>query len=329
MRIGGDAAPTRNKALVSPDLAGILAELAARGLGTPDPALNSIAVARAGNEAYFKAIAEPRVEVHSVSVMAAVASDGFHVPVKVVVPLGVKTNAPAMLYCHGGGYAFGDINTHDHVMRALATATGLVVCGVDYRRTPEVTFPVPLEDALAALQAMRDRPWANQFHYNPGKIVIAGDSAGAHLCLALMLVLRERGLPQVQGAALIYGMYARRYDSWSHHAYGDGSFGLSSEKMRWFWDQLIPERPFDDAQFAESIDAYLAGLPPLALFAAECDCLLDDTLSFLETCKRQNHPHSFDLFKGATHGFMQLSSVYQGTRDAMALVARRLTALVG
>jgi acetyl esterase len=324
-----DLQTDRSKASVAPGLAHILADLAARGLGTPDPAGVTITEARTGNEAYFKAIAEPRAAVHSVSLATVLSSDGFPVPVKVVVPLGAKDNAPAMLYCHGGGYAFGDINTHDHVIRALAAATGMVVFGVDYRRTPEVAFPVPLQDALAALSAMRGAEWVQQFHHNPAKIVITGDSAGAHLCLALMLALREHGLPQVQGAALIYGMYARRYDSWSHHAYGDGRFGLSSAKMRWFWDQLLPERPVEDAQFAEAMDAHLAGLPPLALFAAECDCLLDDTLDFRENCKGQDHPHTFDLFRGATHGFMHLCSVYSGTRDAMTLVAERLAKIVG
>jgi acetyl esterase len=324
-----DLQTDRSKATVAPELARILGDFLARGLGTPDPALVSIAEARAGNEAYFKAIAEPRVDVQSVTVVTAASSDGFSVPVKVAVPHGAAANAPTMLYCHGGGYAFADINTHDHVIRALAATTGMVVFGVDYRRTPEVAFPVPLEDALAALWAMRDPKWIQQFRHNPAKIVVTGDSAGAHLCLALMLALREHGLPQVQGAALIYGMYARRYDSWSHHTYGDGSFGLSSDKMRWFWDRLLPDRPVEDAQFAEAIDVHLAGLPPLALFAAECDCLLDDTLDFRENCKGQDHPHTFDLFRGTTHGFLQLCSVYQGTRDAMQIIAGRLTKIIG
>jgi acetyl esterase len=155
-------------------------------------------------------------------------------------------------------------------------------------------------------------------------IFALGDSAGAHLAMTLLLALREKSLPQVQGAALIYGMYARRFDTWSHHTYGDGSFGLSSDKMRWFWDKLVPTVSGANTSITDMLDVSLETLPPLALFAAECDCLLEDTLDLRESCKRQDHVHSFDLFRGATHGFMHLCSVYEGTRTAMAVVAGRL-----
>ena len=317
----------RAKAAVHPDLAAILAEFAARGLVTPDPAVAGIAEARRVNEAYFQAIGEPRAEVAEVSVVTARTTDGHDAEVKVALPQAMRPGAPALLYCHGGGYTFGDITTHDHVIRAFAAATGMAVFGLHYRRTPEHAFPKALDDAVAAVSAMRSPEWTARFGHDPAKLFIVGDSAGAHLALTTMLALKKRGRPQVQGAALIYGMYARRFDTWSHHTYGDGSQGLSSQKMRWFWDQLMgPEDSTDDI-LKEPLDASLSGLPRLALFAAEVDCLLDDTLDFRENCKRQDHPHSFDLFRGMPHGFMHLSSVYAGTREALAVVAGRLKAM--
>jgi acetyl esterase len=316
----------RTKATLDPVLVAKLAELAAQGLVTPDPASAGIAEARRINELYFKAISEPRVAVRSISVVQARSADGYNVQVKVAVPMNAAKGAPALLYCHGGGYSFGDIETHDVVIRAYAEAFAMPVFGVDYRRTPEHAYPKALEDTLATVASMRGADWAEQFGHDPAKILIIGDSAGAHLALTTMLALRARGLPQFAGAGLMYGMYARRFDTWSHHTYGDGSVGLSSERMRWFWDQLMGPGESAGDMLKEPLNADLSGLPPLALLAAEVDCLLDDTLDFVETCKRQGHRHSFDLVRSVPHGFMQLSSVYEVTRQSVRKLAGRMKA---
>jgi acetyl esterase len=318
-----DAMTDRSKAEVDPILRDILKDLADRGILSGDPLVSPMALARQQNEAYFRAISEPRMHVKSIENLHATASDGRAIPVKLAVPFG-DTKGRALLYMHGGGYALGDNQTHDHVIRALAVKLGMMVFSVDYRRTPEAAYPAALDDALVALDAVRSKEWIERFGHDPAKVFALGDSAGAHLAMTVLLKLREQKKPQLAGAALIYGMYARRFETWSHHAYGNGSIGLSSDKMRWFWDQLIPEGVKAEPAASEMLDVDLSGLPPLALFAAECDCLLDDTLDFRENCKRQDHLHSFDLFRGATHGFMHLCSVYAGTQTALDVIAGRM-----
>jgi acetyl esterase len=321
-----DAMTDRSKAAVDPKLQGILKNLADRDITSGDPLVSPMSLARQQNEAYFMAIAEPRMDVKLVENLHATASDGRLVPVKLAVPHG-ETKGRALLYMHGGGYAFGDNQTHDHVIRALAVKLGMIVFSIEYRRTPEAAYPAALDDSLVAFEAVRSSDWIKRFGHDPSRVYALGDSAGAHLAMTLMLALRERKKPQFAGAALIYGMYARRFDTWSHHAYGDGSIGLSSERMRWFWNQLLPQGVRADPIASDMLNVELSGLPPLALFAAECDCLLDDTLDFRENCKRQDHSHSFDLFRGATHGFMHLSSVYAGTQAALDVIAGRLAKL--
>jgi acetyl esterase len=317
----------RQKATVDPDLATVLASLAARGLGTPEPAEVGIAEARRRNEAYFRAISEGAPQDSRLEVMQLVAQDGGTSEVAVVTPAGGLAGAPALLYCHGGGYAFGDLDTHAHISRWLAELTGMTVFGLHYRRTPEHAYPAQVLDALAATAAIRGPEWQARFGHDPARVMLFGDSAGAHLCLSLMLALKMRNLPQAKGAALAYGMYARRFDTWSHHTYGDGSHGLSTFRMRWFWDQLMAGKPPDGDMVAEPLLAELTGLPPLALFGAECDCLLDDTLDFRENARRSDHPHTFHLFRGALHGFLHLPNLHAGSKDALMLIAGRLKAL--
>ncbi len=324
-----DALEGRAKAARDPAIVAILDDLAARGLAQLDPAIHGIDEARRVNEAYFAAIAEPRDAVARVEVVSALRQDGGRVPVKVAVPRGMPADAPGLLYCHGGGYSFGDLDTHDHVIRAIAAICRMPVFGVHYRRTPENAWPAPLEDALAVVAAMRGADWSRGFGHDPRRLVAIGDSAGAHLVLTTMLALKRDGLPQLAGAGLFYGMYARRYDTWSHHAYGDGAVGLSTGRMRWFWDRLMGEATSEATDpLREPLDADLSGLPPLALVAAEVDCLLDDTLDLVETIKRQGHRHSLDLVRGAPHGFLHMVNLYPPARAALERLGARLAAMV-
>jgi acetyl esterase len=319
----------RTKAVRDPAIVAIFDQLAARGLAQLDPAIHGVDEARSVNEAYFAAIAEPRASVARLEIVEAPRDDGGRVQVKVAVPHGAEPGAPGIFYAHGGGYTFGDLDTHDHVIRAIAASSALPVFAVHYRRTPEHAWPAPLDDALAVAAAMRGADWAGRFGHDPARLLAIGDSAGAHLVLTTMLALKQQGLQQFVGAGLFYGMYARRFDSWSHHAYGDGSVGLSTERMRWFWKQLMGEQQAGPADpLREPLDADLAGLPPLALVAAEVDCLLDDTLDLIETLKRQGHRHSFDLVRGAPHGFLHMVNIYPPSRAALERLVGRLAAMV-
>jgi len=47
---------------------------------------------------------------------------------------------PALIYFHGGGFVFGNLDTHDAVCRALAKESGAVVISVDYRLSPSISF---------------------------------------------------------------------------------------------------------------------------------------------------------------------------------------------
>jgi acetyl esterase len=319
----------RTPAAISPDLASVLKDLAGRGLVTPEPAEVGITESRMRNVAYFRAIQGGAPEPARVETVEITGETGATIPCKVVIPQGVATEAPALLYLHGGGYAFGDLETHDHIFRWLAQATGMIVFGLHYRRTPESAYPAQIHDSVAAMAAIRGTEWSARFGHDPRRVVLFGDSAGAHLCMGLMLTLKARGLPQPVAAGLAYGMYARRFDTWSHLTYGDGSFGLSSFRMRWFWDQLMAGHPGGPDSIAEPLHADLSGLPPLALYASECDCLLDDTLELERMATRVGHPHRFHLFKGMPHAFLHLPGVYAGSGEALALIGRDLRDLAG
>lgn len=109
-----------------------------------------------------------------------------------------------MLYIHGGGYYFGSINTHRYQILRMARKFGGFALAVNYRKAPQFPFPCAVQDVLAAyLYLIEPPPGADHTPIDPARIVLAGDSAGGGLTLALLQLLRDLGRPLPAGAVLI------------------------------------------------------------------------------------------------------------------------------
>ncbi|KAJ7683981.1 hypothetical protein B0H17DRAFT_1169866 [Mycena rosella] len=118
--------------------------------------------------------------------------------------LKMETLDRVMLYVHGGGYFWGSINTHRYQLIRYARKIKGRVFAVNYRKAPQYPWPCPLQDVLAAyLYLIRPPPDALHKAVPPSKIVLAGDSAGGGLCLSVLTILRDMGLPMPAGCVLI------------------------------------------------------------------------------------------------------------------------------
>jgi epsilon-lactone hydrolase len=96
----------------------------------------------------------------------------------------------ALLYVHGGGYVIGSLDSHRHLVSEAGRAAKIWALALDYRLAPEHPFPAAVEDAVAGYRYLLSRG------IRPGRIAIAGDSAGGGLVVAAMLAIREAGLAQ-------------------------------------------------------------------------------------------------------------------------------------
>jgi monoterpene epsilon-lactone hydrolase len=96
----------------------------------------------------------------------------------------------ALLYLHGGGYVIGSLDSHRHLVAAAGRAAGCWALALDYRLAPEHPFPAAVDDAVAGYRYLLGRG------VKPGRIAIAGDSAGGGLVVAAMVAIRDAGLPQ-------------------------------------------------------------------------------------------------------------------------------------
>ncbi|MBM3534804.1 MAG: alpha/beta hydrolase [Alphaproteobacteria bacterium] len=229
---------------------------------------------------------------------------------------------PVLLYLHGGGWVFCDLDTHDRLMRMLALESGCAVLGLDYRLAPENPFPAGHDDAMAAVAWIRSDGAARGL--DPSRIAVAGDSAGANLSLGVLVGLHEKGLPQIQGGALFYGCLAPDHETESHKAFGGGAYNLTTERMRWFWKAWLGGTPAAPDIRAAPLLADMKGLPKLYLNAASLDPLLDDTLRLAEKLKAAKVPHKMDIYDGVIHGFMNMSRELVLGRKAVADAGRAI-----
>ena len=147
-------------------------------------------------------------------------------------------------------------------------------------------------------------------------VVLFGDSAGANIALAAALA----GAP-AQMLSLVYGCFAPLFDTASQRDCGDGRFGLTTARMRWFWDNW-QGRARDPR--AAPLNGRLAGLPPTHLLAAGLDCLRDDSILLADRLAAAGVPVRLDVVPGVVHGFLQMSSRLGPAREAIATLAAEI-----
>ena len=234
------------------------------------------------------------------------------------------TGLPVLLYVHGGGWTFGNVDSHDRCMRLLAAESGAVVIGFDYRLAPQHPFPAAMDDSVAALDWIRGT--GPSLGLDPRRIAIGGDSAGANIALATLVAQRDAGAPALAGATLFYGCYAPIHDTDSHRRFGAGDFILSTPRMRWYWRNYLGDLPEDTTALAAPLRADLRGLPRLFLNAAGLDPLLDDTILLAGRLAHAGTPYTLDLIPGAVHGCMQQTSEVP---EAAASLSRAAAYLAG
>ncbi len=228
-----------------------------------------------------------------------------------------------IFYLHGGGWFHCNADTHDCLMRTLAQESGLNVLGVDYRLAPEHPHPAALEDTLVAWRWVHQNAGELKLEHN--RFAIAGDSAGANLALAFVQGERDAARPLPTTLALFYGCYAPNFQTESHRTNGDGRFGLTTERMRWYWANYVGADLSNVVVSAAPLNGNFAGLPTTYLSLAALDPLADDTRELAARMKLANVPTVLREWPRTGHGFMQMIRNVAVARAAVTDAAKFLS----
>lgn len=162
-------------------------------------------------------------------------------PVRIYRPASAPADAPlpALVYAHGGGWVFGNLDSHDVLCAQLALEAGIAVFHVDYRLAPEARFPGAFDDVVAALKWVADH--GASVAIDPARLAIGGDSAGGNLAAAVSIWARDHGGPKLLMQLLAYPVTDAVARADSYRRYEDG-YGLNAITMEWFFDHYTPDK---------------------------------------------------------------------------------------
>ena len=237
------------------------------------------------------------------------------VKLRIVKPLDAQGDLPVIIYIHGAGWVFGDAHTHDRLVRDLAIGSNAAVVFPEYDRSPEVKYPVAIEQSYAAAQWVVSD--GSSRGLDSSRIAVSGDSVGGNMAIAVALLAKQRGDVAISKLVLFYPVTNAAFDTDSYEEFEVGYF-LGREGMRWFWDQYT----LDEDQRAEitasplraSLDE-LAGLPDTLIITGEADVLRDEGEAFAARLRQAGVPTANVRFGGITHDFVMVNSLH-GTESA-------------
>jgi acetyl esterase len=234
---------------------------------------------------------------------------------------------PTIAFFHGGGFVIGDLDTHDDHARRLAHDVGAVVVSVDYRLAPEHPFPAAFEDCLAATRWAADH--VDELGGDPGRLVVAGDSAGGNLAAAVALAVRDGG-PALAAQLLIYP--ACDFRDGEHHPSrtenGEGLF-LTAADMRWFGDHYVPQEAHrNDPRASVLLSPDLSGAAPAVVLTGEYDPLRDEGEAYADALRSAGVPVVLRRYPGLVHGFFGMGPVSPAAADAVRDACAALRSLL-
>jgi acetyl esterase len=232
------------------------------------------------------------------------------IPVRIYWPPSeTEESLPIVVFYHGGGWAIGDLDTHDHVARAHAIGAKAIVVSVDYRLAPEHPFPAGVEDAWAALQ------WVGahvaELGGEPSRIAVAGDSAGGNLAAVMALRARDAGGPPLAFQLLWYPVAVGDLSLPSFTENADAPL-LNSDVTSAFLTWYLPGMDMSDPKalptdLAPANAATLAGLAPAFIGTAEHDPLRDDGGKYAEMLAAAGVPVQLSNEPTMVHGYASLA----------------------
>ena len=229
-----------------------------------------------------------------------------------LIPAGADP-AKAILYVHGGGYVSGSCSDHRGIVAGFALKAGVSTLLYDYRLAPEHPFPAALDDSVKVYE------WMLSSGFEPGNILIAGESAGGGLCLATLLAIKERGIPLPAAAVAI--------SPWTDLTCSSDSYRTKNKVSpaplnSWFVFGKY-YMGHHDATFPliSPLFGDLHGLCPIFINAGVDDELYEDGEKFAAKAKEAGVDVTFRAGKGMIHCYPLLAPMFREATEAMDEIA--------
>ena len=213
-----------------------------------------------------------------------------------------------ILYIHGGGFMSGSCLTHRMHVAKFALGTGVKALLFDYRHP----YPAAVDDCLGAYR------WLQAEGYAPANIVIAGESAGGTLTLAVLVALRDLALPLPSGGVSISPVTDLTCNAPSF--LGNYKTDIAPFNSWKIWTQYYIADSDPALPWLSPLMADLTGLPPMLLCIGTGEIHYDDTVNFASKARKQGDDVTLLEYEGMCHAFPILAPLFPEATDAMAKI---------
>ncbi|MET0384669.1 MAG: alpha/beta hydrolase [Polyangiales bacterium] len=322
VRISGQPSIELDGQRLHPDMQLLLATMRWRN-GEASLAAEHVSIARAN----LRDGATRYADTPEVGPVRELTIDAPHGPLRArhYAPQRTAAPAPLLVFLHGGGFALGDLDTHDLPCRLLCRHAEVHVLSIDYRLAPEFPFPAALEDGHVALRWASEH--AAELGADPQRIALGGDSAGGNLSAVIAQDIARDGGPALRAQLLIYPCTDLLEEWPSRVLFGKGMI-LTRSDMDWFND--LYTRPVDRAspRISPLRAASLAGLPPALVVTAGFDPLRDEGEAYAEALRKAGNRVVSWRERGLLHGYINYAGLSRECRSATKRIGTELAALL-
>ena len=245
--------------------------------------------------------------------------EGGDIRGRVLTPKGAAQSV--MVYYHGGGWVIGNIDDYDLVGRHLAEKCNAIVVMVDYRKSPEHKYPVPMQDCYAALnwvEANRKKIGADKL-----PLIVAGDSAGGNLATVMAQKSVAENGPKIDLQVLVYPITDGRMETESFTA-EDNQLFLNAELMTHFWDQYCDPAERLNADVSPILADDVSQIAPAIILTPEFDILVDEGKAYADKLDAAGKLVAYKSFAQQMHGFFAMPDALPVGFEAMDWVAREI-----
>jgi len=214
-----------------------------------------------------------------------------------------------IIYFHGGGFVFGNLDTHRSIAAGLCEVSRRKVLHVDYRLAPEFTSPTAHEDAIGAYD------WALSQNFSPAEIALCGDSAGGNLALSTAVAIRDAGRTVPKCLGLMSPALDIAGDGESHKTIEDPM--LPPPLVDLFWQCYGGDI---DRRSSKLTPFYgdLSNLPPTLFHVGSWEILRDDSLSAAEKMSAAGGWAEVKVWEDMCHSVQMFAPFVDEGRDSIA-----------
>jgi acetyl esterase/lipase len=220
-----------------------------------------------------------------------------------------EKNRPLVLYTHGGGYVSGNCEDHRNFVAKIVKGTGIGALLYEYRLAPENPFPAGFDDSMLVYR------WLLGQGSSPERLAIVGESAGGGLCLALLLAVRDAGLPLPACGVAMSPYTDLLLTGESHVTRRDAClspYDMARVCSKYYYGDNDPKNPYISPLYGT-----LENLPPLHISVGDDETMRDDSIRFASKASDAGVDVTLRVEDGMVHCYPLMAPMFPEATRAL------------